>query len=355
LCDEDSHPKTKDGGKWRIAYYEGGPYTDYTDSMRATIMGLMDLGWIEKSTLPQLHGDVTKPYWSWLAHQSRSKFLEFKEEDAYSANWNNEYRKTVRKELLKKLNSGTIDLIIAMGTWAGHDLANNLHRVPTTVMSTSDPIEANIIKSVEDSGLDHITARVDPNRYLRQIRMFHRLVKFKKLGVAYEDTPDGIIYSALSEVSRVAKERGFEIVKCQFRDTDRDREVAGKACIECFKTLAKTSDAIYLTAMLAIDEKIEEISDILKTEKVPSFSLVGSKYVKEGILMSISTDVGYKSQGLYFAKKIAKILNGTKPRELEQEFHDPLDIAINLETARKIGFNVPGSLLRIANEIYGDK
>jgi len=350
---EPTQPVTKDGEKWRIAYYEGGAYVDYKDCMHAIIGGLMSLGWIDKAELPGLEGDVPKPYWNWLSKESKSRFLEFREEDAYSALWSDEQRATTRVEVLKKLQSGDIDLIIAMGTWAGQDLANNLHRVPTTVVSTSDPIHAKIIRSAEDSGLDHVTARVDPNRYLRQVRMFHRLVRFHKLGVAYEDTPDGRIYSAIPAIEKVAVERGFELVICNLDDSQEDRYAAGRACLECMQALAADADAIYLTALLSVDEQLKPIAELLLKEKVPSFSMIGSKYVKEGILMSISTDEGYEAQGLYDAGKIARILNGAAPRTLEQEFPDPLDIAINMATAKAIGVTVPNGILRIAHEIYG--
>ena len=350
---ESTQPVTNNGEKWRIAYYEGGAYVDYKDCMHAIIKGLMSLGWIDNAELPRLDGDIPKPYWNWLSKKSKSRFLEFREEDAYSASWSDEQRAATRIEVLEKLQNGDIDLIIAMGTWAGQDLANKRHRVPTTVVSTSDPIHAKIIRSAEDSGLDHVTARVDPNRYLRQVRMFHRLVRFHKLGVAYEDTPDGRIYAAIPAIEKVAVERGFELVTCSLDDSQEDRDAAGRACLECIQALAVDADAIYITALLSADEQIKPVAELLIKEKVPSFSMIGSKYVKEGILMSISTDEGYEGQGLYDAGKIARILNGAVPRTLDMEFPDPLDIAINMATARAIGFTVPNSILRIAHEIYG--
>ena len=104
--------------------------------------------------------------------------------------------------------------MIAMGTWAGKDLANNRHHTPMMVLSTSDPIGSGIIKSVEDSGLDHVHARVDPYRYERQVRIFHDLVTFKKLGVAYEDSVIGRSYAAVEMIENVAKERNFEVFHC---------------------------------------------------------------------------------------------------------------------------------------------
>ena len=352
--DHATTPIANHGKPWRIAYYEGGPYIDYEDCMHAIINGLMELGWIEKATLPRLASDTSKPYWDWLVNESKSRFLKFYAEDAYSAEWSDEQRAATKKAVIEKLQSGKIDLVIAMGTWAGLDLANNRHHVPTTVVSTSNPLQAGIVKSAEDSGLDHVTARVDPDRYLRQIRMFHRLLSFNKLGVTYEDTPDGRLYASLPELEQVASERKFELVHCRFDDTNEDRKIAGQDCLACIRRLADDADAIYLTALLSADEQIDPIVQIMKERKIPSFSMIGSKYVKKGVLMSISTDEGYHAQGMYDAEKIASILNGAKPRDLKQISADPLDIAINMETARAIGFAVPNSILRIAHEIYGN-
>lgn len=341
-----------DPGKWRIAYYEGGGYVDYTYSMGAIIKGLMAYGWIKKTDLPDICGDVEKPYWKWLATQAQSSRLSFREQDAFSAQWSPGQRESVKKKVLTLLNSTKVDLIIAMGTWAGQDLATPAHRVPTIVTSTSNPIQAGIIKSAGDSGLDHVTARVDPNRYLRQIRMFHRIAGFKKLGVVYEDSEDGRLYAAANELEQVAKERGFELVRCFFLDHTRDRKTAGRQCLECMAQVTEKADAIYLPAMLAIDEQIHSIVKMLKEKRIPSFSMNGSNNVAKGILLSVSTDEGHRTQGLYEAKKIIDILSGARPRDLNQISPDPLDPAVNMDTARAIEFEIPSGILRIAKKFY---
>lgn len=349
----DRAPTPNNGhGKWRIAYYEGGGYVDYTDSMRAIIKGLMEYGWIERAILPNIHGDVEKPYWHWLATKAQSNRLSFYQEDAFSAEWSSEQRDMVRKKVLSLLKSKKIDLVIAMGTWAGQDLATPEHHVPTIVTSTSNPIEAKIIKNARDSGLDHVTARVDPSRYLRQIRMFHRIVGFKTLGVAYENSDEGRIYAAVKELEQVAQERGFSLVRCFFTDQTEDRETSDRQCMECMEQITEKADAVYLPAMLAIDEQICQISEMLKAKRIPSFSMIGSKHVAKGILLSVSTDEGHHTQGRYEAKKIIDILIGARPRDLNQISPDPLDPAVNMDTAKAIGFEVPAGILRIAKRFY---
>lgn len=138
-------PILNDGQKWRIAFYEGGPHANYYHYLEATVRGLMKLGWIEKSNLKNVKSkkNNTKRLWDWLVNNAESDYLEFLDTGYYSANWDDEQRKTNRSSLLNRLKSpGEIDLVIAMGTWAGLDLANNQHSVPTIVMSTSDPVES---------------------------------------------------------------------------------------------------------------------------------------------------------------------------------------------------------------------
>lgn len=346
-----STPKLNGDKKWRIGYYEGGAYSDYTDTMRTLVKSLIGLGWIREKNFPQYHGDIVKPYYEWLK-QCNSPYLSFAAEDGYSASWDNQKRMKIRENLLKKLKEGKLDLVIAMGTWAGLDLANHEHNVPILVLSTSNPIESGIIKSSHNSGYEHVTARVDPNRYLRQLRMFHRLVGFNSLGIAYEDSPDGKVYSAMKEVRQIADERGFDLVTCRVKDTVADTDISDHSCLKCFNQLSQSSEAVYVTALTCVDRKIYEIAEIFKEHSVPSFAMIGSKYVKAGLMLSLSSDSGYNELGKYNALKFGEILNGTRPGDLEQVFEDPLDIAVNLETIQKIGFTMPGSIIKIAAEVY---
>lgn len=45
-------PTTNDGRKWRIGYYEGGQYPDYEVILKATVRGLIALGWMEPLDIP---------------------------------------------------------------------------------------------------------------------------------------------------------------------------------------------------------------------------------------------------------------------------------------------------------------
>ena len=349
--DFSTTPTTHNGKKWRIAYYEGGEYINYQQVLTATVRGLMELGWIKNIDIPTQHGEQTKDLWNWLATNVESDYLEFTAH--YSANWDDDARKEIAEEIITRLKTqNDIDLVIAMGTWAGKDLANEKHNTPTIVLSTSDPISAGIIKSVNDSGFSHVNAHVDPDRWERQIRLFHEIIGFSSLGVAYEDSVDGRSYAAIEIVEKVAKERGFKIVRCYTKSDISDTQIAADSVKECFEELSKKSDAIYVTEQGGINNKsIPELVAITNKNRIPTFAQYGSEMVKYGFLVSTST-AGFRYVGEFHALTIAKVFNGAKPNQLDQLFEEPPKIAINLKTAEIIGFNPPLIILGAADEIF---
>jgi ABC-type uncharacterized transport system substrate-binding protein len=346
-------PCTNNGQKWRIAYYEGGYYDNYYYYLVATVEGLMQLGWVKKIPLPGDSQHRTDKLWQWLANSNISRYIEFVKDAYYTDKWDESVRRINKKTLIKRLNQKRdIDLIFAMGTWAGIDLATNEHKTPTIVMSTSDPIKSGIIRSIEDSGLDHVHARVDPSRYERQVRIFHDLIGFKKLGVAYENTVYGKTYAAIDLIEKVAREKDFEVVSCYTKSDISDQEMAGASVIKCFNTLAKEVDAIYVTQQGGVNNSsIPELVQISFKNQLPTFSQLGSEEVKKGFLLSISR-AAYKYVGKFHAATIAAVFNGAKPRQLSQEFEEPPKFAINLKTAEEIGVYLYADLLAAADEIY---
>ena len=357
-ADFSTTPKDNHGKKWNIGYYEGGEYIDYQKSLVATVYGLMDLGWIDKTTIPPslITGEQTKEIWNWLATDAKSKYLEFVKDAHYTSGWDKKEReKTAAAVNMRLSGKKDLDLIIAMGTWAGKDLSNDNHSTPTIVMSTSSALKAKIIKSIEDSGRDHVHARVDPYRFERQVRVFHDMIGFKKLGVIYEDTVDGRAMAAIDKIEKVAKERSFGIIKCFAVSDIADVEAREKAYLKCFRELSQKVDAIYVTVHGGVSKKtIPELVRIANANMIPTFAMSGgSRDVKKGILASLSR-AQFNPVGMFYAQTIAKVFNGAIPRELAQVFESPPKIAINLKTAISIGYDPPVDILGAADEIFNE-
>ena len=347
-------PTTKAGKKWRIAYYQGGSSNAYYPYLAATVKGLIDLSWIETFEMPVGKEQDTRVLWDWLAKNVKSDYIEFVADAYYNANWDAGTRVAMKKAIIDRLNTKKdIDLVIAMGTWAGLDLANNEHTTPIMVMSSTDPVRAGIIVSNEDSGYDHVFARVDPGRWERQIQIFHKVIGFKKLGVAYENSALGRSYAAIDLIEKIAKEKGFDIVRCFTMNDIPDQEQAGTSVIKCFEELAPQVDAIYVVIQNGVnDNTLPKLVSIANKHRIATFSQQGSDEVSKGILLSISREGGFSPVGRFLAISMAKIFNGAKPRQINQLFEEGPTIAINLKTAEIIGLYLNAEILAAADEIY---
>ncbi len=349
------NPVKNNGARWRVALYQGGDYGDYAKILLATVKGLMAQGWIETCEMPGPNTESTAKIWSWLSNEVKSEYIEFIKDGFYSADWDEALRGSLKKELVSRVETRKdIDLILAVGTWAGQDISKARIKVAGIGISISDPIASGIIKSVEDSGNDYFTARVDPTRDEQQIRIFHDIVGFKKLGIPYEDSVEGRSYAAINVIERLAGELDFEIVSAFTRETNvSSKEIAVESVKNALKQLISTSDAIYIpVAPNGISsESIAGLVEITNQGRIPTFSQSGSEEVRQGFFMSISQSE-FRYVGEFNANTIARIFNGAKPGELNQLFEAPPKIAINLKTAEIIGFDLPVDVLVAADEIY---
>lgn len=344
-----------DGHKWRLGYFESGDYVEYPRTLRAIVQGLQQLGWLSVPDIPnELNG---RQLWRFLAEHARSDTLQFVA-DAYwtPGNFDPALRPAVREAISQRLrDQHDLDLMIAMGTWAGQDMAALGAPIPTIVASTSDAVGAHIVASATDSGLDNLHARVQPERYQRQVRLFHDIVRFKTLGLVYEDSPEGRTYAAVPAVDQVAAEDGFKVESCTTGESGIDIAQATRNMLACYRDLAGRVDAVYVTVHRTVtSDTIGEVAGLLRQAKVPSFAMLGSAQVQAGLLMSLA-QADYSYVGLFHAEVIARIFNGAKPRQLSQIWVDPAKIALNLDTARIIGFDPPVDILLAADEVYEDR
>lgn len=341
------------GAKWRIGYYQGGHYKSYFDHMKATVTALISIGWIaEQPRLPSSISD-TRSLWHWLGRHAKSDSLEFVEDGYYSADWQTEQRHALSEQLIKRLNSAQgFDLMLAMGTWAGKDLTNNQHQTPTLVISTSDPIEAGIITDPLYSGYPHIHVHHDPYRFERQIRLFHQLIDFDVVGIAYENTVNGRSYAAVDVVEEVAEEQGFAVEHCYTQSDIADQERVNASVIDCFEKLVMSVDAIYITAQGGVnDQTTPTLVDIANRYHVPTFSQAGQEEVRQGYLLSMAPPAA-DAVGRFIASTLTQVLNGTQAGSINQVFEEPANIVINLKTAELIGLYVDADLIAAADKIY---
>lgn len=348
----DRAPITNNGRPWRVGYYEGGPYLEYPRHLRAVAKALAEMGWVADTELPPADGTQrTQELWKAICRRMSSEYIRFVPQAYWSANWNKQRRRDNRQDVLRRLENGEIDLMIAMGTWAGVDLRDG-HSVPTMVVSTTDPIQAGISNSAHDSGRDHLHAKCDPDKYIRQGRAFHNIARFKRLGVVAEDTEEGYLYANVSDLRKVGREMGFRVVVVHAAETGISDEQCRQNAARAIGELAPQVDAIWISDHRG--EHPSNLPDILEpafSHDVVTWSPLGPRHVRRGVLLGmVERDIA--EVGRYHARVMAAIFHGATPRDLPQIFEDPKTLAVNLQIARRIGFHVPDSLLSVADQVY---
>lgn len=337
---------------WRVLYVEGGPFSNYQQTLAQTARGLEKLGLIDDGQvfIPE-NTESTSAMWQWLADHARGR-IKFLRDGHYSAEWDATARQHMREAIIDRVkNRRDVDMIIAMGTWSGLDMSMEDLGIPVFSMSVTDAVTAGIVKSAEDSGKDNVHAQLEPGRFRRQISMFHEIFHFKKLGVPFEDTPEGRNTAAMDEIEKTTAELGIELVLRSAPLDLPDADQAFKNLMTCVKELSGEADAIYLTYTSTPMEKIPELMIPIIDAGIPSFAQAGPQLVEYGVLMSLA-QASFADIGQFEAEAIAAVVNGKKPREVNQIFEPELGLAINLKTAMRIGWNPPLEILAAVDEIY---
>ncbi|MDQ2085371.1 ABC transporter substrate binding protein [Herbivorax sp. ANBcel31] len=344
-------PILKEGDKkFKIAVVQSGEYYAYIDYFSNMLEGLKEIGWLNDVDLPK-EADSMLSFLEELNSISYSDYVEFSVDLFFDMEWDTERMKSSEFSSIK--NSDNIDLIISLGTSSTRYISKiGDFPIPVLGDGISDPVGAGISKSYEDSGKDFLTVMCDPSVYLRQVRLFHDIVGFERLGVLYTDTVEGRSYAALRDVEKVSQERGFDMVGFTKYLIEEEVPEADDMFLKALKELSPHIDAIYLNPSAGVNiNNLPNILKILNNHKIPSFVMMGSMYVENGVLYGVSMEE-LTSAGIYNAKKVEMILHGYKPRELNQLFEHNPRISVNLKTAKSLNYDVPVDLLLSTDEIY---
>ena len=349
-------PVANQGRPWRMAYCESSEFVNYAGTLHGLVRGLAEKGWINADGLPYKEGQKdTSGMWKWLSEKPRGSFIEFVPDAYHRLDRNDEAKTTATVNALVRRMSETrnIDLLVVMGTQAGQLLAVDAHSTPTLVFSTSNAVQAGILKSDNDSGRDHVWGHVDPLRYRRQIEIFHDIFAFKRLGMVYDDSSEGKVYAALEDAEAVAKERGFEILGEPLKDRQGDSARHKSQMLDANKRLVERGvDAVYST--LYFDRNPDDLAFTFQPfydNRVPVFSQQGAAEVRRGALLSVAR-ADFAGIGRFGASVISRIFHGEKPRSLPQVYENPPNIVMNLAVAGRIGYTPHFEIYLVADEVF---
>ncbi len=379
--------KKRNGKPFRIAVVQSGDYFAYNDVLVSIRDGLAELGWVGKVDLsPEVRASVPNILQAWnqlpasasastttIFHRKTSaslpgslsaqnngpQYITFPPESFIDLNWTEDPNPPPALMALLGGERG-VDLVISLGTLAGTFVSKVAQagklRVPVMIESVSDPLGAKIIPSLTDSGNDLVSASFDPGAYARQVRMFHQVTGFRRLGLIYTDTETGRSYAALDKVTNASKDLGFTIVPntevLEDPPDPKDIPKAEAAYVRAMEAIGPKVDAVYLAIQAGLTkDSLPAIIAVAERHRLPTFIMEGADFVWRGALLGESNTL-QTIEGLYSARKLTRILAGILPRLLPQSNPHVPHIAINLAEARKLALDIPVDALLSADDVF---
>ncbi len=176
----------------------------------------------------------------------------------------------------------------------------------------------------------------------KRLRLLHDLVpKAVRIAVLLNPANASIAESTLRDVQETAPTIGLQI---QILNASTIGEIDA-----AFATLARERpDALFVAADAFFVSRAVQFATLTARDRVPAtYSL--RDYVAAGGLMSYGTDIAnvFHQVGVY----VGSILKGAKPTDLPVLQSTKFEFAINLQTARALGIEVPSGLLAIVDEV----
>ena len=349
-------PKTKeDGSKYRIAYVDYDEYLPASQQLFYILSGLKDMGWIICEKFPfTAESASTKEMIYALSEMDLGPYLEFDKNAFYYLGYDKE--ENVKKGLIQHTEADKdIDLVITFGTSAGVLVKNLDLSVPMVDFSATDPVASGIIdSSTEGSGRDNVWAQVEPSMPLRQLKYYHDIKSFQKLGVViYGDET----ISGVPDIQKASEEVGFDLVKINMEETKRETKsqlnTYYKKVADNFHALVEQNiDAFFLTVDVINDmERLEPLLNIFYEQNIPVYVMDDTNTVNNGALLIIST-YDFENVGYFIANAVAKILNGAVAGDLPCIYISSPYICLNYDVAMKINYPLNFELLASCDEIF---
>jgi putative ABC transport system substrate-binding protein len=215
--------------------------------------------------------------------------------------------------------------------------------IPIVFGVAQDPVELGLVASLAQpggnaTGINFFQQEVAAKR----LRLLHDLVpKAVRVALLVNPANASTAETTLREVQEAAPTIGLQI---QIINATTISEIDA-----AFATLARERpDALFVAPDAFFASRRGQFAILAAREKIPT-AYTNRDYVAAGGLMSYGTDLAdtWHQVGVY----TGNILKGAKPADLPVLQSTKFVFAINLQTARALGIEVPNALLLVADEV----
>jgi putative ABC transport system substrate-binding protein len=238
-----------------------------------------------------------------------------------------------REELRKLRSIIEPDLIFVIGTSALQAVAGDITNIPVVHAMVFNPFAVANSSSKNIAGISMIPA---VNQSIALIKELNP--KYRRVGVIYDPIRTGALFF---QARSVAQKENIQLIAREIRSSG---EIAG-----ALKSLEKEIDALWLWPDEAYlgDEILERIFLFSFERKIPVLGL-SERHTQMGAVMALSYGTA-RDTGRQAGEAANRLLGETKVATVLPVSPRQTKLTINLKTARKLGVDLPDSIIQRAD------
>ena len=236
-----------------------------------------------------------------------------------------------------------VDLILAIATPAAQSVASATTDIPILFTAVTDPVAARLVESNEAPGLN-VTGTTDAGPIDKQLELLKELYPdLKTLGIIYNSSEVNSEVQA-KQAEEIAKNLGWEVKLGTITSVNDIEQVA--------TSLAGKVEAFYAPTDNTIASAMPNLAKVAEEHSLPIIA-GAPEMVEAGGLATVGID--YYKLGAQTGKMAVRILKGeAKPAVMPVESLKDVDVVLNKDYAKAIGYSFPQSVLDKATKIIGE-
>jgi ABC-type uncharacterized transport system substrate-binding protein len=236
-----------------------------------------------------------------------------------------------------------IDLLVAWGTIGAVAAKNVAGSLPVVFLSVGAPVEVGLVQSLSRPGgnMTGITFEAATETYGKRLQLLKEILPNLRSVAVLAAEGDPNVTFAMQSLDKAAPELGVTLTRFGLRPGD---DLAAK-----FRQMEQSdAEGLIVIAGALTYVKGKEIAELALAHRLPSCHAF-YETVRAGGLVSLGPDIpAMAQQGAIY---IDKIMHGAKPGELPVQQPTNYVLYVNLQTAKRLGIELPPSLLATADEV----
>lgn len=306
--------------------------TDDSSNTTAPAEDAYKIGIIEYADHPALDATV-EGFQDYMEENNVAVDIDFKSAQGEQANCT-----TIAQTFV----NDKVDLIYAVATPAAQATANATKDIPIVTSAVTDLETADLVESNEKPGTN-VTGASDLNPIEAQLNLLKQILPdAKKIAIMYCNAEENSRFQAkLAE--EVCDKLGLEYEEATVTETNQIQQVV--------ESLAGKVDAIYIPTDNMLAKAMPTVTQAANDINLPC--IVGEEgMVEQGGLATYGID--YYELGKMAGAQVEAILKGeSNPADMPVVFQteDECALAINSETAKKLGITFPEDVTKDAKDL----